>query len=156
MVKEEVKREVELLYIRLINAWNKREANRMATLFRKEGELIGFDGSQIIGKEEIFSHLAPIFNDHPTPPFIVKVKSVHVLSPVIAMLRAIGGMLPSGQTEINPDLNTHHTLVALKEEDQWQIQLFQNTPAQFHGRPELVEQMTAELSEQLKKNKKSL
>ncbi|MGZ4033139.1 MAG: SgcJ/EcaC family oxidoreductase, partial [Tumebacillaceae bacterium] len=29
----------------------------------------------------------------------------------------------------------------------WQIALFQNTPAQFHGRPELVEQMTAELRE---------
>jgi hypothetical protein len=28
---------------------------------------------------------------------------------------------------------------------QWRIVLFQNTPAQFHGRPSLVEEMTREL-----------
>jgi hypothetical protein len=30
-----------------------------------------------------------------------------------------------------------------------EISLFQNAPAEFHGRPELVEQMTKELSELL-------
>lgn len=54
-------------------------------------------------------------------------------------------MVPEGETDINPDLNTHHTLIAIKEDKKWKIKLFQNTPAQFHGRPELVEEMSKEI-----------
>nr|WP_263596933.1 hypothetical protein [Metabacillus idriensis] len=36
-----------------------------------------------------------------------------------------------------------------KRENKWLIQLFQNTPAKFHGRPELNEQMTKELNQLL-------
>jgi uncharacterized protein (TIGR02246 family) len=63
------------------------------------------------------------------------------------ILRAIAGMVPIGKTDLSPELNTHHTLVAVKEGESWCIKLFQNTPAQFHGRPELVEKMTEELKE---------
>lgn len=54
-------------------------------------------------------------------------------------------MVPRGQSDINPNVNTHHTLIATSMGGKWRIVLFQNTPAQFHGRPELVEQMSAEL-----------
>jgi hypothetical protein len=59
-------------------------------------------------------------------------------------------MVPPQQSDLNPNVNTHHTLVVVKGEGEWRIQLFQNTPAQFHGRTELVEQMTAELRALLK------
>lgn len=45
----------------------------MAEQFTEKGELIGFDGSQAIGREEIFSHLQQIFESHPTPPYVSKV-----------------------------------------------------------------------------------
>lgn len=51
---------------------------------------------------------------------------------------------------IYSNVNTHYTLIVVKKDGNWRIQLFQNTPAQFHGRPELVEQMTEELSAILK------
>jgi uncharacterized protein (TIGR02246 family) len=137
------------LYQQLMDAWNTRNARAMADLFAEDGEIIGFDGSQELGREEIYSHVAPIFEHHPTAPFVSKVKSVRALGPDTVMLRAIAGMVPPGQSDINPNVNTHHTLVAVKNEGKWQIQLFQNTPAQFHGRPELVEQMTEELRELL-------
>jgi uncharacterized protein (TIGR02246 family) len=141
--------EVRELYQRVIDGWNKRNANAMAEPFAEDGEMIGYDGSQVIGKEEIISHLEPIFADHPTAPFVVKVKNVHILSPEVAVLRAIAGMVPPGQSDINPKVNTHHTLVAAKRDGKWQVVLFQNTPAQFHGRPELVEKMTEELRQLL-------
>jgi uncharacterized protein (TIGR02246 family) len=78
------------------------------------------------------------------------VKDVRFLSSEIAILRAIAGMVPPKQSDINPNVNTHHTLVVVKGDGNWRIQLFQNTPAQFHGRPELVEKMTDELRELLK------
>jgi hypothetical protein len=36
-------------------------------------------------------------------------------------------------------------LVAVRRADVWRVAFFQNTPAQFHGRPELAEALTAEL-----------
>ena len=141
--------EVEGIYRQLLEAWNIRSARGMADLFTDNGEMIGFDGSLSVGSEEIFSHLKPIFEHHPTARYISKVKNLHFLSPDIAILRAIAGMLPPGQSDINPNVNTHHTLVAVKIDGDWRIKLFQNTPAQFHGRPELVEHMSNELRELL-------
>ncbi|MET3657783.1 SgcJ/EcaC family oxidoreductase [Sporosarcina psychrophila] len=139
--------EIKTLYYNLILAWNNRDAKSMADQFTEQGELIGFDGSQEIGRNTIFAHLEPIFADHPTPPFINVVKDVYFLSAEVAMLRAIVGMIPPGGTELDPNLNAHQTLIAVKGNDGWKIKLFQNTPAQFHGRPDLVEQMTKELKQ---------
>lgn len=141
--------EVQMLYRQLLEAWNNRNARGMSELFAEDGEMIGFDGSQSMGRDEILLHLEPIFEHHPTAKFVSKLRSVHFLGPDAAMLRAIAGMVPPGQTELNPKVNTHQTLVADKTEGEWRIQLFQNTPAQFHGRPELVEQMTEELRQML-------
>jgi uncharacterized protein (TIGR02246 family) len=68
----------------------------------------------------------------------------------VAMLRAIVGMVPPGQSDLNPALNAHQTLVAAKRDGSWCIELLQTTPAQFHGRPDLVQQMTEELRQVLK------
>ncbi|WP_338472691.1 SgcJ/EcaC family oxidoreductase [Niallia sp. XMNu-256] len=137
--------EIQILYQKLIDAWNKRDAHGMASLFAEQGVQIGFDGSKVKGREEILSHLAPIFEDHPTPPFVTKVKDIRLLGTDAAILHAIAGMIPPGKTDIEPAINAHQTLVAVKKDHEWQIELFQNTPAQFHGRPELVEEMTEEL-----------
>jgi uncharacterized protein (TIGR02246 family) len=144
-----VSNEIQALYRQLLDAWNNRNARAMADLFVEDGVSIGFDGSQSIGQDEIFLHLKPIFEDHPTARFVSKVKDVRFLGSDIAILRAIAGMVPPGQSDINPKVNTHHTIVAVNKEGCWRIQLFQNTPAQFHGRPELVEQMTEELRQLL-------
>lgn len=149
-MKSAASNEVCALYQQLLEAWNNRNARGMAELFTEEGESIGFDGSQSIGRDEIFSHLKSIFEHHPTAKFVSKVKGVRFLASDIAILRAIAGMVPPGYSDLNPSVNTHHTLVIIKTEGNWRIQLFQNTPAQFHGRPELVEQMTEELRQVLK------
>ena len=73
------------------------------------------------------------------------------LSTDIALLRAVVGMVPPGQNDINPVVNAIQSLVAVKDKDIWRIALFQNTPAQFHGRPELAEELTKELWQLLRK-----
>lgn len=62
-----------------------------------------------------------------------------------AILHAIAGMIPPGKSDIEPAVNAQQTLVAVKKDYGWCVELFQNTPAQFHGRPELVKEMTEEL-----------
>ncbi len=141
--------EVRELYRQMLDGWNKRSADAFAAPIAEDGDLIGFDGSQLNGRSEIVSILQRIFADHPTVPYVSKVKSVRFLSPEVAVLRAIVGMIPPAQPDLDPNLNALQTLIASKRDGQWRIVLFQNTPAQFHGRPDLVQQMTEELRQLL-------
>jgi hypothetical protein len=59
-------------------------------------------------------------------------------------------MVPPSQSDLDPKLNAIQTLIAVRRDGQWRIVLFQNTPAQLHGRPELVQEMTEELRQLLK------
>lgn len=141
--------EVRTLYQHLLDSWNRRSADAFAASFTEDGEVVGFDGSQMSGQAEIASTLRQIFADHLTAPYVSKVRGVRLLSPDIALLRAVVGMVPHGSSDIEPALNALQTLVATKRDGQWRITLFQNTPAQFHGRPELVQQLTEELRQLL-------
>jgi uncharacterized protein (TIGR02246 family) len=142
--------EVGLLYQELLKRWNKRRASEMTDLFAEDGNLVGFDGSQINGRSEARSVLSQIFADHQTAAYLGIVKEVRLLSPDVAILRAVAGMVPPGHSDINPEVNAVQTLVAVKRQNKWSIALFQNTPAAFHGRPELSERMTEELRQALR------
>ena len=136
---------VRALYRQILEGWNTRNPQAFAAPFAEDGEVIGFDGSQMSGSAEIAATLQQIFADHVTAPYVSKVRSVRLLSPDASVLRAIVGMVPPGQADLNPAVNAHQTLVAAKRAGTWHIVLMQTTPAQFHGRPELVQQMTEEL-----------
>ncbi len=141
--------QIRNLYQQLLIAWNKRNEDAMAELFTEDGDLVGFDGSQISRREEILSHIRDIFANHLTPSYVSKVRSVRFLGTTVAILQGVAGMVPPGQTDIVPALNAIQTLVAFKGNSQWRVSLFQNTPAQFHGRPEMVQALTDELRMEL-------
>ncbi|HEV2874354.1 MAG TPA: SgcJ/EcaC family oxidoreductase [Thermoleophilaceae bacterium] len=132
------------LYARLMEAWNARDADAFAALFARDGVSIGFDGSQAVG-DGIREHLGAVFGDHPTAPYIAKVREVRAVRADAVLLRAIVGMVPPGRDAVNPDANALQSLLAERGEDGWRIALFQNTPAQYHGHPEAVEAHTAEI-----------
>lgn len=140
---------VRQLYHEFLKRWNDRNAVGMAELFAEDGNLVGFDGSQLNGPAEIKSTLGKIFADHPTAAYVSKVREIRFLAPDVAVLRAVAGMVPPRQSDINPAVNAVQTLVAAKHQGQWQIAIFQNTPAAFHGRPELSKQLTEELRQTL-------
>jgi hypothetical protein len=54
-------------------------------------------------------------------------------------------MVPAGQGDLDPDKNAVQTMIAKRHPEGWRIALLQNTPAQYHGRPEAAEALTAEL-----------
>ena len=134
------------LYRRLLVAWNNRNAAAMAACFDEQGYVVGFDGSQLNGSAEIESELGKIFANHQTPPYYGKIRGLRFLNPEVALVQAVAGMVPPGKSDIDPALNAVQSVVATKAHNgEWRIALFQTTPAQFHGRPELVQQLTDEL-----------
>jgi uncharacterized protein (TIGR02246 family) len=141
---------IRKLYESLLDAWNQHSAESMAGLFAEDSNLIGFDGSQINGRAQIEAEMSRIFADHVTSAYIGKIREVRFLSPEVALLRAVSGMIPPGQSDLNPGVNTIQSLIAVRQNGEWRIALYQNTPAAFHGRPDLSEALTDELRTLLK------
>jgi uncharacterized protein (TIGR02246 family) len=138
-------RAVRALYQQLLVSWNARNAAGFAAPFTDDAEVIGFDGSQMTGRAEIETTLRRIFADHETGAYVGIIRSVRLLTPEVALLRAVSGVIPAGQDDLNPALNAQQTLIAIKHDGAWRITLYQNTPAQFHGRPDLVQRLSDEL-----------
>jgi uncharacterized protein (TIGR02246 family) len=138
---------VSRLYGEVIGGWNDCDADSFAGPFSPDAVVIGFDGSEMTGRASIASELRRIFADHATALYVAKVKSVRFITPDVALLRAVVGMVPRDGSELVPDRNAQQTAVAARDGGSWQIVLFQNTPARFDGRPELAERLSRELSE---------
>jgi uncharacterized protein (TIGR02246 family) len=138
-------RAARALYQRLLDAWNQRDAGAFAALFAEDGSSVGFDGSTVDGREAIGAHLGQIFGDHQTATYVAQVRRVNALGADVVLLHAVAGMVPPGRATISPAVNAIQTLVARRQGETWCIALLQNTPAQFHGQPELAQQLTEEL-----------
>jgi uncharacterized protein (TIGR02246 family) len=133
------------LYERLIRAWNKRNARDYALLFASNGSIVGFDGSQVNGQMEIGAHVSEVFSHHQTASYVTIVREVRSIGSDAMLLRANAGMVPPGKAELNPEMNAVQSMVAARKGEKWEIALFQNTPAAFHGKPELSKKLTDEL-----------
>lgn len=139
----------ELLFGSLIDRWNERDPEGFASLFADDGHSIGFDGSEMHGREEIAGTLRRIFGDHQTARYVFAIRDVRALSPDVAVVRAAVGMVPPGGADINPAVNAVQSIVAVRTADGWRIAQLQNTPAQYHGRPDEAERLTTELRDLL-------
>ena len=137
---------IQILYHRILKYWNERDATRMGKLFSDNGDLIGFDGSHFNSKEKIEKHLSYIFTNYPTPKYVGKIRNIKFLNSESGILIAVGGLVTEDEKDIHQELNAIQTLVAVKnDKEEWKITLYQNTPATYHNRPELCEQLTEEM-----------
>src|SRR5205823_1081706 len=121
--------EIREIYHRILDGWNGRDASAFAAPFADDGEVIGFDGSRVVGQGKIEAEIASIFADHATGRYVGIARSVRQLSPGVAILHAVSGVVPAGADAINPDLNAIQSLVAQRQANEWRVILYQNTPA---------------------------
>ena len=140
-------RAVRELYARLIAAWNSRNARDYALAFAEDANLVGYDGSEVQGRSEIGSHISAIFSHHQTASYVTLVREVRRITDDVWLLRAEVGMTPPGKDELNPERNAVQVLVAVRQDGDWRVTLFQNTPAAWDGRKEDSEKLSAELRE---------
>jgi uncharacterized protein (TIGR02246 family) len=148
-MSNDVEKAVRATYRAILAGWNTQDANAFAAPFADDGEVIGFDGSRVVGRPQIEAEMAGIFADHETGRYVGIARSVSQLGPDVALLHAVSGVVPAGADAVNPDLNAIQSLVAQRQTDGWRVILYQNTPAAFHGRPELADTLTAELTTEL-------
>ena len=152
MDSEDARTRIRELYEKLLDSWNRKSGGDFASLFLEDGEAVGFDGSSHTGRSQIESDLTNLFSRHIPAAYVGIVRTIRFLAPDVAMLRAVAGMVPPGQQDIYPAVNAVQTLVARRENQVWRIALFQNTPAAYHGRPELTQKLTEELRQELRKS----
>jgi uncharacterized protein (TIGR02246 family) len=140
---------VHALYRAILEGWNAQDASAFAAPFAEDGEVIGFDGSQVAGRAQIKTEMAAIFADHATGRYVGITRNVRQLGADVALLHAVSGVVPAGAYAIQPELNAIQSLVAQRQAEGWRVIMYQNTPAAFHGRPELADALTDELTTEL-------
>lgn len=132
-------------YQNVIAGWNARDGDAYTVPFAEDADVVGFDGSQLHGRGTIREEMSRIFADHETATYVTVVRGVRRLSADVAVLSAVAGMVPPGGSDVMPERHAVQTAIVARRDGEWRVVLFQNTPARFDGRPELVESLTAEL-----------
>jgi uncharacterized protein (TIGR02246 family) len=137
---------IEGVYRQMTEAWNRHDAAAMAECFTQDAEVVGFDGSLMRGREEIRVTMGQLFNEFPMPAFVVLVRGIRKISVHAGILTASVGTIAPGENDIDPAGNSVNVaVIAAQPDGQWRIESLQSTPAAFHGRPELAQELTDEL-----------
>jgi uncharacterized protein (TIGR02246 family) len=137
--------DLEELHAGILASWNRRDAAAYARHFCDDAIVIGFDGSEMHGRDEIAEQLAAIFADHVVATYVRLVRGVRELCADAALLHAVVGMVPPGGDDVMPDRHAVQLLVARRVDGAWRALSLQNTPVELHGRPEAIEALTEEL-----------
>ena len=136
----------------MIEGWNKGDGDVFAAPFAEDADLVGFDGTHLKGRREIASFHQRLFDTFVKDSRLIgKVRNVRFLTPDVAIMHAVGGTIMGGQSDIESERNSVHTIVVKKGDinSQWRIVAFQNTRAQYIGRPEMVVVLTEDLQREL-------
>ena len=137
---------IRSLYQQLMDGWNAASGDAFAAPFEEDGDLVGFDGTHIKGRQEIASFHQHLFDMFLKGSRLVgKVRSVRFLISNVAVMHAVGGTVMAGQSDLDPERNSIQTLVAVKRNGKWRLAAFQNTRATYMGRPEESQKLTEEL-----------
>lgn len=115
--------------LRLVAAWSKNDADGVADQFAEDGVLILPGDVLKRGREEIRSFMAAAY----AGPFkgtgvTGQPVDVRFVGEDVALLRTHGGILAPGESEIAPELAVRSTWVLVKDDDEWKLAGYQNSP----------------------------
>jgi uncharacterized protein (TIGR02246 family) len=137
---------IRSLYQQLMDGWNAVSGYAFAAPFEEDGDLVGFDGTHIKGRQEIASFHQYLFDMFLKGSRLIgKVRSMRFLTSNVAVMHAVGGTVMAEQSDLEPERNSVQTLVAVKRNGKWSLAAFQNTRATYMGRPEESQKLTEEL-----------
>ena len=106
---------IRSLYQQLMDGWNRGSGEAFAASFAEVGDLVGFDGTYLKGRQEIISFHQQLFDTYVKGSRLVgKIRHVRFVTSDVAIIHTIGGTIMAGQTDIEPERNSVQTLVATK------------------------------------------
>lgn len=121
-------RAVRELYARLIDAWNRGNADDFASVFADDAVFIAFDGSRQQGRRAIHDAHVPLFEKYMKGTRLVgEVTDVTFLGPDAAVAHATGSTIARGKTKPSPERDSIQTLVAARRGGEWRLVAFHNT-----------------------------
>jgi uncharacterized protein (TIGR02246 family) len=142
---------VRALYNHLMDGWNAGSGALFAAPFADDADLVGFDGTHLRGRAAITAFHQQLFDTYVKGSRLIgKITSVRFLAADVALMHAVGGTVLAGESDLAPDRNSVQTLVAVRNGGVWRLAAFQNTRAQFMGRPEAAAALTEELRQLLR------
>jgi uncharacterized protein (TIGR02246 family) len=119
---------VRALYQQLMDGWNQGSGEAFAAVFTEDGDLVGFDGTHLKGRQEIAPFHQQLFDKWLKGSRLVgQVKDVRLLHPDIALMHAVSGTVMRGKSEPVPERDSIQTLVATHQDGEWRLAAFQNT-----------------------------
>ncbi|MEQ8155759.1 MAG: SgcJ/EcaC family oxidoreductase [Clostridiaceae bacterium] len=143
--KSEDIKAIEKLYNGMINCWNNSNADKFAGHFSTEGTIIDFDGTAANGKVEIEEYLNGVLMKHEPLFHTTIIRSIRFITDDVCILETAVGTFFHDKEDIDPSLNIVQTVIVKKKNNSWLIEQLQNTPAVFHGHPELSAKLTEEI-----------
>jgi uncharacterized protein (TIGR02246 family) len=119
---------VRALYQPLMDGWNQGSGDAFAAVFTEGGDLVGFDGTHLKGRQEIAPFHQQLFDKWLKGSRLVgQVKDVRLLHPDVALMHAVGGTVLRGKSEPVPERDSIQTLVATRQDGEWCLVAFLNT-----------------------------
>lgn len=150
-----IKWALSALYFQMIDVWNRRSGSIFAVPFAEDGDMVGFDGTHLKGLQSIASFHQQLFDTFLKGSRLVgKIRNTRFLTPDVAIMHGVAGTIMDGQTDIEPERNSIHTIVVKKVDPNnghWFITAFQNTRVQYLGRPQETQRLTEELRYELER-----
>jgi uncharacterized protein (TIGR02246 family) len=148
---------IRKLYQQMIYGWNAGRGDAFAAPYTDDSDFIGFDGTYMKGRQEVASFHQMLFDKFLRGSRIIgKIRSIRFVTMDVAIMIAVGGTVMAGQSDIETERNSIHTIVAVKCDSNWYFTAFQNSRAQYIGRPEASQALTEELRQELLKTSKEM
>lgn len=114
---------------RLVSAWANNDADAFAALFHDDGTMI-LPGLYKKGRESIREHMAHAFNTHYKGTRVTG-QPIHIkfLSRDVMVMITLGGVLGPKETTVSDVRSIRATWLASKQDGQWLLAAYQNSPA---------------------------
>jgi uncharacterized protein (TIGR02246 family) len=126
---------IRTLYQQTIDGWNQGSGDAFAAPYSEDSDFVGFDGTYLKGRQQIASfHQMLLDKFLKGSRLIGKIRSIRFIAENVAIM---------------PERNSIHTIVAVKRDNNWYFTAFQNSRAQYIGRPEESQALTEELRQEL-------
>lgn len=123
------------LYQQFMQAWNRGGGADLAAVFTADGDLVGFDGTHLKGRQEIGPFHQRLFDRWLRGSRLVgRITDLRFLGPDVAVVHAVGGTVLRGRQAPAPERDSIQTLVAARQaEGDWRLAAFQNTRLRLMG-----------------------